>query len=517
MKKKLLLSSCALFTAAFTFSQFNFTCGNTFYDSGGISGEYGSGENITYLLSPGLPTEAVELVFNSFSTEIDYDVLTIYDNNSATGTPIGAYSGDVDIPMIVAENPTGCLFLVFTSDGSTIAPGWSATVSCVTKPTCFKPTALNIPGKTHHTATLGWTAETGESQWEIEYGPTGFTFGNGTSVTVATNPFLIEGLDDNTSYDVYIRARCGGSNLSYPAGPLNFTTNASPNPAFICGNLFTDEGGSGSDYFNYANDTVVICPSAGQHVSLVFTSFSTEEDYDSLIIFNGNSTSASILGSYDGDLNIGTVTSTSPDGCLTAVFHSDESSPAAGWSAAIVCSGSTNNPPSAVNESVSTPFNTAITVNVLANDSDSDGSLNPASVNVTVASPNGTTSVNTTTGAITFTPTAGFSGMTSFTYQVCDDGTPVLCSTATVSVTVGTNGIEEHEIHTSVYPNPVTDILYVESAQTIKNLAVFSLEGKEIIRSSASQMNVASLSKGVYILESTLENGKISRTQFIKE
>ena len=519
MKKKLLLSSFALFTAASTFSQINLTCGNNFYDSGGAAGQYSSAENTTYLMSPGLPTEAVVVVFSSFSTEIDYDVLTVYDNNSATGTPIGVYSGDMNIGTLIAENPTGCLFFVFTSDGSTIGDGWSAVVNCVTKPTCFKPTDLAITGKTHHTATFAWTANTSESQWEIEYGPAGFSLGSGTSMITADNPFLIEGLDDNTAYDVYIRARCGGTNYSYYAGPLSFSTNASPNPPFICGNLFTDEGGSSGDYFNYANDTVVICPTtAGQHVSLVFTSFSTEEDYDSLIIFNGNSTSASILGSYDGNVNIGTLTSTSPDGCLTAVFHSDESSPAAGWSASIVCAAGTNTPPVAANDNVSTPFNTPITVNVLGNDSDPDGTLNASSVNVTVQSPNGTTSVNSSTGAITFTPTSGFSGVATFTYQVCDDGSPVLCATASVTVNVGTNGIAEQEIRTSVYPNPVKDLLHIESAEQLKSIAVFSLEGKELMRfKGLSEIQVSSLNKGVYILESITESGRVSSTRFVKE
>ncbi|MCE3295405.1 MAG: hypothetical protein K0R65_1119 [Crocinitomicaceae bacterium] len=518
MKKKLLLSSFALFTAAFTFSQINLTCGNNFYDSGGSAGDYSSGENTTYLLSPGLPTEAVELVFSSFSTEIDYDVLTIYDNNSATGTPIGVYSGDVTIGPVIAENPTGCLFLVFTTDGSTVGEGWSGIVNCVTKPTCFKPTDLAITGKTHRTATFAWTANTGETQWQIEYGPVGFAMGTGTSVIVADNPFLIEGLDDNVAYDVYIRARCGGSNLSYPAGPLSFTTNASPNPPFICGNLFTDEGGTGGDYFNYANDTVVICPSAGQHVSLVFTSFSTEEDYDSLVIFNGNSTSGSILGSYDGDVTVGTVTSTAPNGCLTAVFHSDESAPSSGWSASIVCTSGGNIPPAAVNDVANTAFNTPVVVNVLSNDSDSDGSLVPSSVTVTVQSPNGTTSVNTTTGAITFTPNSGFSGAATFTYRICDNGTPQMCSTATVTVNVGVNGVSELVNQAVVYPNPVKDILHVESTQNIRSLAVYSLEGKEINRfNSNAPLNVSALSKGVYILESTFESGQVSRTQFIKD
>ncbi len=40
------------------------------------------------------------------------------------------------------------------------------------------------------------------------------------------------------------------------------------------------------------------------------------------------------------------------------------------------------------------------------------------------------------TGAVTYTPDANFNGSDTFTYEVCDDGVPVLCDTATVTITV---------------------------------------------------------------------------------
>src|SRR5690606_7125995 len=62
----------------------------------------------------------------------------------------------------------------------------------------------------------------------------------------------------------------------------------------------------------------------------------------------------------------------------------------------------------------------------------------PASVVVSSASPDGTTSVEPTTGAITFTPDADFNGTAAFEYTVTDDGVPLpgLSSTSTVTVTV---------------------------------------------------------------------------------
>jgi photosystem II stability/assembly factor-like uncharacterized protein len=119
-----------------------------------------------------------------------------------------------------------------------------------------------------------------------------------------------------------------------------------------------------------------------------------------------------------------------------------------------------NTPPIAQDDASTTAFNTPVTTNVLANDSDPGGALNPASVTVTVPSPNGTTSVNTTTGAITFTPTAGFVGTTTYTYQVCDNGSPALCATATVTITVNAAvnnpPVAQNDASTTAFETPVT-------------------------------------------------------------
>ncbi|WP_354529251.1 Ig-like domain-containing protein [Nakamurella sp. UYEF19] len=110
-----------------------------------------------------------------------------------------------------------------------------------------------------------------------------------------------------------------------------------------------------------------------------------------------------------------------------------------------VCSSATvavtvgTNTVTAVNDSGSTMPVTPVTTNVLANDTVSAGgaALNPASVTVQTPAGHGTTSVNTTTGAVTYTPAAGFSGVDTYTYRVCDSSTPTpLCGTATVTITV---------------------------------------------------------------------------------
>ena len=99
------------------------------------------------------------------------------------------------------------------------------------------------------------------------------------------------------------------------------------------------------------------------------------------------------------------------------------------------------NPPVANTDFATTKANTAVTINSLANDAagNTGGSLNPASVTVITAPLHGTTTVNPATGAVTYTPNAGFVGMDELTYRVCDNGTPVLCATAKQFITVELN------------------------------------------------------------------------------
>ena len=79
-----------------------------------------------------------------------------------------------------------------------------------------------------------------------------------------------------------------------------------------------------------------------------------------------------------------------------------------------------NDPPVAVDDTDSTPEDTPVTTDVLANDSDVDGTLDIGSVTVTVAPANGTVTVNAD-GTVTYTPNANWFGTDTYTYQVCDD------------------------------------------------------------------------------------------------
>src|SRR4029077_10291877 len=100
-----------------------------------------------------------------------------------------------------------------------------------------------------------------------------------------------------------------------------------------------------------------------------------------------------------------------------------------------------NDAPVAVNDSATTNEDTAVSGNVLTNDSDPDNTDglpgNDDTLHaVLVSGPeHGTLSLNQTTGAFTYTPSANYFGSDSFTYKTVDsDGAE--SNVATVSLTV---------------------------------------------------------------------------------
>ncbi len=96
-------------------------------------------------------------------------------------------------------------------------------------------------------------------------------------------------------------------------------------------------------------------------------------------------------------------------------------------------------PPVALDDLTSTTEGVGVAIDVPNNDSDPNSNLNLMSVSTTglLQPSNGTTSINGTTGEITYTPTGGFSGTDQFEYAICDNTSPTpLCDTATVTVNI---------------------------------------------------------------------------------
>lgn len=103
-----------------------------------------------------------------------------------------------------------------------------------------------------------------------------------------------------------------------------------------CSGNFYDSGGGAGDYANNENYTLTITPTTpGSLLQVNFSSFAVEVGWEELSVYNGNSTAAPLMGTFD--MNPGAITSSAADGSLTFVFTSDGSVVYPGWNATLSC------------------------------------------------------------------------------------------------------------------------------------------------------------------------------------
>lgn len=98
-------------------------------------------------------------------------------------------------------------------------------------------------------------------------------------------------------------------------------------------------------------------------------------------------------------------------------------------------SSTPNISPTAVDDIVTAIVNTTTELNILSNDSDSDGSLDNSSINIISDASQGSISINLTTGLVSYTANSDSIGIDSFTYTLNDDEGSV-SNVATVTITL---------------------------------------------------------------------------------
>ncbi|MGV6862427.1 MAG: fibronectin type III domain-containing protein [Putridiphycobacter sp.] len=113
---------------------------------------------------------------------------------------------------------------VNTADGVDTVSLWVGPESFQTLASCVEPNTLNATVNSFQDADLDWTAGALETEWEIEYGVTGYFPGTGTSMVTTSNPVNVTGLTEATTYDYYVRGICGAGDTSIWVGPFTFTT-----------------------------------------------------------------------------------------------------------------------------------------------------------------------------------------------------------------------------------------------------------------------------------------------------
>lgn len=158
---------------------------------------------------------------------------------------------------------------------------------------------------------------------------------DGTAVAngnISTQSLSFSNLQPATYYVLSVGTDCSAA---YQRTQL-FMTDAS----WCNGAIFTDTGGATSNYGDSQTIVKTFYPSSGA-LSMTFTEFVLEQDYDFMYIYNGPSTSSPMFANGNaltGATLPGTFTSTHPSGAITVRFVSDEAINDLGWKANFSCS-----------------------------------------------------------------------------------------------------------------------------------------------------------------------------------
>ncbi|MGV0924263.1 T9SS type A sorting domain-containing protein [Empedobacter tilapiae] len=74
---------------------------------------------------------------------------------------------------------------------------------------------------------------------------------------------------------------------------------------------------------------------------------------------------------------------------------------------------------------------------------------------------------------------------------------------------LSTDELNKKEI--KIYPNPIQDVLSIQTNDKINSVEIFDLTGKSILKSSEKKINTQNLAKGVYIVKVKTTNQEISQ------
>lgn len=215
---------------------------------GSISSAYSGSNNAVFTSSFGGPfvTRFVSPVIdasNLSSTELtfyygqevwfgDQNALTVYYRTSPNSSWVEVFKDTTDVPAwtkatvsIPSQSPT--LQVAFEGEDNFGRANVIDDVRIdVIGGSCTSPQGMAGSNADCESIQLNWTSSTGGSI--IQYGPVGFTPGNGNYTTVVSPPYTLSGLQPSTAYDIYVADTCvlsSGRDTSNFVGPYTDSTN----------------------------------------------------------------------------------------------------------------------------------------------------------------------------------------------------------------------------------------------------------------------------------------------------
>ncbi len=168
---------------------------------------------VTNILTSNITDTSVMLKWDADSNQNAWEV-HCFDNEAGVDTIYTVYTN----PCVLEGLITGLAyqFTVRSLCTSGLNGGWSDTIEAIVA-FCKPVKNVHIIPLSSSAVNITWDiTDPDQNIWEVEYGLRGFYEGDGTGTTVltATNSYTLTGLNFTTTYDVFVRARCGNGYYS---------------------------------------------------------------------------------------------------------------------------------------------------------------------------------------------------------------------------------------------------------------------------------------------------------------
>ena len=197
------------------------TCSVVLYDDGGANDHYSASCNYTVVIYPETAGSGLSIsgTVNTYSNSTYYGgILTIYEGVGTSGTVLGTYyeqqtvtlatSGPITLNFVSGQYVTSSYYYY---------PGFELLVQCTD---CYPPSNLAVSGQTLDGATVSWSGNADSYAIYLSGAMDGY-------YTTSDTSYTFTGLNGSSSYNVQVRALCGGDS-SLLSSTVHFNTACAP-------------------------------------------------------------------------------------------------------------------------------------------------------------------------------------------------------------------------------------------------------------------------------------------------
>jgi hypothetical protein len=390
--------------------------------------------------------------------------------------------------------------------------GWSAEFSCFDPsevPTCASnPSPAINQVVTIEPVTLQWANVAGAFEYDVYINKTALP--NSATSTLSTNLFEYKPEPNENYFWKVVPKNNAGSAEGCPVwhfstGELTSILRMGNGTISTCSAKLYDTGGANDNYSNNENLVLTLKPSDPEKkITITFSEFSIEADWDFLYIYDGSSVTAPLIGTFTGSESPQKVYATNSEGSLTLKFTSDGSQTQSGWAADVAC----ENPSYLVTFEVVNPNQVPVVGAVVNLDGYSSRSTNSSGIAVIQGV--------FPQSQIPYTITTSSFNLVSGTIDVTDEN--VYQKVVLVPVTSPSTMVDE----LNIFPNPFEGTFTITGSGRMERVVISTIIGQECASIATSGQNeyvvsLQNLPSGVYLVTVHFLNGDKSIRKVIKK